>query len=365
MKRLLLVLLAVAMLATLSTRANAVNFEDELKKLGEENAIGYIGPFSTAFGTAMNSGYYHTAKLHGWLGFDLGIKMSMVTVPTEGQTFESTLPALPFVVPPEWGVDGDQLSLDMNYIYPDRESPTVFGDDQSKILESDQDGIDIALTEALVNAGKSEADILLLQSSVFWGQLRNEVFAYTQDNEIITPMGTGIDVLPMVVPQVSVGLPFKTEVMLRYIPEIDAGDIGKVKFFGFGVKHNLSQYIPIPLFPVKISGQFAWQKLEIGDLITSTHWAANVHASKQLGFGVSVTPYVGVGIESSTIDVEYTIEGTNSVLDGTPIAFSLDGENTYRLTGGVKIGLPLVSINADYSLGEYSVVSIGVAISFR
>jgi len=43
---------------------SAVDFQEQLQQMADENAKGYIGPFSTAFGTAMNSGLYHTAKVH-------------------------------------------------------------------------------------------------------------------------------------------------------------------------------------------------------------------------------------------------------------------------------------------------------------
>jgi len=42
-------------------------------------------------------------------------------------------------------------------------------------------------------------------------------------------------------PQVTVGLPFKTEIALRYLPEVFINDVG-ISTYGVGLKHNISQY---------------------------------------------------------------------------------------------------------------------------
>ncbi len=119
------------------------------------------------------------------------------------------------------------------------------------------------------------------------------------------------------------------------------------------------------MFPVDITGQYVWEQLKVGDIITSTHWAANLHASKQFGMGLSITPYIGVGIESSNIEVDYTVDSPGSTFDGENIKFDMDGKNDMRFTGGVRFGLPLLSINADYSLGEYNAIAAGLAVTLR
>lgn len=43
-------------------------------------------------------------------------------------------------------------------------------------------------------------------------------------------------------PQVTVGLPFKTEIAVRYMPEIFINDVG-ISTYGVGLKHNFSQYL--------------------------------------------------------------------------------------------------------------------------
>ncbi len=352
---------AVLLLAVVGT-ASAVDFQEELKKMATENAKGYIGPFSTAFGTAMNSGLYHTAKPHGMLGLDISFKFAVVTVPDNAQTFEFVMPTVQL---PNPLIPGETIDLDGNILFPDRENPTVFGKDEVDPFSITAESIRAAFEYVLV-----DIDSIMTQAQFDAWAL---IFDWDAQLDSIPNMprfpGIGFDALPFFMPQVSVGLIKKTEVMLRFMPKVKLNDDIDVGFIGIGIKHNLDQWLPIPLFPIDISAQFVWQSLTIGDLIDSKHTAFSIMASKKVGIGVSITPYIGMGFESSTLDVCYTIENPNEnpmlPTDGTEIDFSLDGDNSFRMTGGVRIGLPLITLNADYSIGEYKTYSLGLGFSLR
>ena len=119
--------------------------------------------------------------------------------------------------------------------------------------------------------------------------------------------------------------------------------------------------------PVDITAMFAMQQLKVGDILESKHTAFNVHVSKKIPLLItSITPYIGVGFESSSLDVDYTIEGTgNSLIDGTPVKFSLDGDNGFRARAGLSIRLLIFKIYADYALGDYKAYSAGFMLSIR
>ena len=363
MKRFIsLFITAVLLLAVVGT-ASAVDFQEELKQMATENAKGYIGPFSTAFGTAMNSGLYHTAKPHGLFGFDISFKFAVVTVPDDAQTFDFVMPIVPVTNPynPEQTID-----LDGNILFPNRENPTVFGKSDVDSFLTTAESVEAAFKAILV-----DIDSIMTQDefdAFFTG------YDWDAQSDAIPNLkrfpGIAFDALPFVMPQVSVGLIKKTEVMLRFMPKVKVNDdIGKAGFIGIGIKHNLDQWLPIPLFPIDISAQYVWQSLTIGDLLKSSHSAFSIMASKKIGIGVTITPYIGMGFESSTLDVKYKVENPDGNLmlpaDGTEIDFSLDGENSFRMTGGVRIGLPLITLNADYSIGEYNTYSLGLGFSLR
>jgi len=340
---------------------SAVDFQEQLQQMADENAKGYIGPFSTAFGTAMNSGLYHTAKVHSLLGFDISLKMMLVTVAPEALTYEFYLPdAMPVPVDPSLGIPNNEILIDLTGVYPNREVPTVFGSSDGGTVSPT--GAEAAIETALMNEGMTQAQIDLLKQAdpAQWNSMLNVLPSYTI-------AGVGFDMLPLAMPQFSLGLFKETEVLLRFFPKMELNpDIGDIGLLGIGVKHSISQWIPIPLFPLDISGQFVWQMLSIGDLLESKHTSFNIEVSKQLGIGVSLTPYVGLGMESSTLDVAYTIEGTGDPnLDGTDVGFSLDGDNGFRMTGGVRLGLLIGTLNVDYSMGEYSVISAGFGLTLR
>ena len=60
---------------------------------GDSIVINYMQPFATAFGTAINTGLYHTAKIHGLPGFDFGIRAIFIPIPDKALTFK--VPPLP------------------------------------------------------------------------------------------------------------------------------------------------------------------------------------------------------------------------------------------------------------------------------
>lgn len=369
--------LALLFVFSFTSPARSAGLEEELTKMATENAKGYVGPLSTAFGTAMNSGLYQSAKPHGSFpgvpGFDLMVKFSLVNVPDVGKTYNFLMPVLPVKGMSQFNVPGmsqtlsDTIEFDTNILYPDREVPTLFGSDKPDSLKPDPAGVEAMVESALLNGGFTAADIQLLKNLGKWTPMINDITG--QVPTFLPPPGVNLDVLPMVMPQVAVGLPFGSELGLRMIPTIDAGDIGKISFLGLGLKHSISQWIP--LFPVDIAGQFYWQKLEVGSVLTSSHIAFNVHASKQFGFKMlNWTPYLGLGLESSSIDIEYTIKASDPtdimhMFDGRKITFSLPGDNKTRLTVGSRFILALIAIDASYSIGQYNTACLGVGFSFN
>lgn len=356
MKRILIIFLITLFTMSMATDAVAAkDFEEQLEELFGANAEGYIGPFATAFGTGMNSGLHHTGKVHGILGFDIGIKFSVVTVSDEDTEFEFFFDELKLDVP-AGRVPGNNITIDLNEVYPEKTAPTVFGSKDAVTLAPT--GAEDQLGASLLAAGMTEEALTLFKSTADWNTLLESM-------PPITILGTGFESIPLVIPQASVGLPFGTEVMLRYSPTIETDDFGDINFMGLGISHSLSRYIPIPLFPVSITAQYVTQKLKIGDLLESNHSSFGVRASMTVGLGFTLTPYVGIGFESSDLKVNYTYVDPAGVLPDSEISLDLEGNNSTRITAGVRLGLPLITINADYSLGEYSAIAIGLGLTLR
>jgi len=163
-------------------------------------------------------------------------------------------------------------------------------------------------------------------------------------------------------PQVSLGLPMSIELTLRGFPETDLGDMGKLSFVGFGGKIGINQFIPIPNIALpQVSVGYYLTSLKIGDVLDASNSILTLQASKSIPF---LTVYGGFGLESSSMDVSYTYvdQVTNTEL---PIKFSLDGQNSFRTIVGARLKLAIISINADYNVGEFNTLNLGVGLTLR
>ena len=345
MKKTLIALVAVALLASVSF----ADFQEDLQQLMGDNAENYLAPFVTAFGTNMNGGLFHTAKPHKMLGFDVGIRVMGASIPDDAMTYTFAFPAtVPLINP----INQQVIEVPTSTLYTDPtlfEAPTVFGGEGHDIAP-DLDALELALFD---NFGIPVGTIPTADLQQMAAQATFPV-----------PQGLDLEIAPLIMPQVSVGLPWKSEVLLRMMPTYNSKEFGDINFLGLGFKHSLSQYIP--LSPVDISVQYVYQSLTVGDLLESTHTAFNVHASKKFSVILfSITPYVGLGIESSNLKVDYTIEGTgNPMIDGTPVSFDLDGDNGFRGRIGFSTRILLFKLYADYSfIGDYGGYTAGFMLS--
>lgn len=175
---------------------------------------------------------------------------------------------------------------------------------------------------------------------------------------ITYPAGINKNYFPLATPQASVSM-FGTELMVRYLPEIQVGD-ETLKLFGFGIKHSISQYIP--LIPIDIAVQYTNNSFSVSNIVEVKTSAFNIHASKSLGLA---TVYGGIQYETSKLDLEYTYKdqnGTAPQLNNKKIKLSFEDKSNMRLTAGAAVNLAFLVINADYSIGTQNTVSVGVSL---
>jgi len=333
--------------------------EETLESMAKDNAKGYLGPIVTAMGMGVNSGTFHTAKPHSVLGFDFKLGVSLISITDAGKTFDFVLPDANISVPLTLNSTNYTVSINPDEIYStDRTSSTVFGEKSSnqitvnsavatdKIanqLAAEMSGVDAATVKALYGTQIASA----ISSSI---------------TPIKTPEGFNLSALPMAVPQMSLGLPMSIEITLRGTPEIDLGDLGKMTFLGYGGKIGLNQFIPIPNIALpRVSVGYYMTNLELGEMMSFKNSIATLQVSKSIPF---LTVYGGFGLESSTLDVDYTYADELTSTE-VPVKFSIDGENTFRTTVGGRLKLAFLTINADYNIGELNAINVGVGLTLR
>jgi hypothetical protein len=288
-------LFSVLLLAVPSIVAQSI--DQRLQSFASEYAKGYVQPLVDAFGANLNSGLYHSADTEGALDIYGGIKIIGTFVSSDMQTFNATSP-----------YNGQRST-----------TATVLGGNGSDIPGTIPPGAP--------------------------GKYLNGASAYS-----------GVKLVPLFVPQASVGNIMGTQLMIRYLPAQNISDVGQVSFWGAGVQHSLSQYLP--MFPLCVAAQVAYQHLTVGDNFTASAFSIGVQASKKI---VLVTIYGGVAYEgcSMTLSYNYTQPGTTQTKN-----FSVDftGANTVRATVGASVNFLFFKVNADYSLGKIPVGSIGIGV---
>ncbi|MFI1771705.1 DUF6588 family protein [Thalassobellus citreus] len=314
--------------------------QDDANKLTE----GYISPAMKGLIYGMNSGWYHTAKVHKKLGFDISIGLNASVVPQKDEliTFANL------------GLTSISSSSTT--------SPTVLGEGDGAQMNVSTD-IDFNGTTQTVSASFE------------------------------MPSGISEDLPLSAVPtpavQLSVGLPYKFDVMVRLVPEVGDDDV-KGKLLGLGLKKEItSLFGPLDKLPLHVSVLAAYTSMNVdyamdGSEIPGQNQLAEfklnaftAQAIASLNFPI-INVYGGVGYSGgkSTLkmlgeyDLRYTIDGgafngqqaVVSVSDPLNLDFNTSG---FRATIGARLSLGFFKIFGDYTLQEYNTISAGIAFSFR
>jgi hypothetical protein len=187
---------------------------------------------------------------------------------------------------------------------------------------------------------------------------KNEVVSVTGSGGTVYnfPSGFNLDKLPLVVPQVSIGSILGTELTVRYFMANVGEDIGDLTLTGIGVRHSLSQYLP--LFPLDVSIGYFTQKFSVGEVVDAT----TVYYGAQVGksFGI-LSLYGAAGYESADMAVEYEQDPGDQA---SKISFDLQSEQQLRFTLGVGLKLAILKIHADYNFANQQTVCAGVGLGW-
>jgi len=371
--------LVLILTLTFAVGAFGQTLEENLGSMLSDNAEMYLQPLGDAFGSAMNSGWYHRSRVHKMLGFDISAKAFLAAVPEESEFFNFALNEneMEFDLDDLVGQDINPLALTFADIYyeSDTRTPTFFGPaDSAGLLVTNQDHLgglfeDHLRTEmtAVLNGQQVDPALIpgLVDQAISNANIANEVSALDLDFPL--PPGIGLPALPLVMPQIALGLPMGIELTVRGFPEAEIKDIGKFSMYGGGLRVNIDQFIPIPLFPVDITAGAFYSQMSIGDLIESSNTSVGLQVGKSLNlliFGVGI--YVDAAYEMSSLSIGYDVDEEFGI-ENNRIQFDMETDPGLRLGAGLHLKLiPLTYFNVHVSqTPTNSVLTAGFGISLR
>ena len=312
--RTLLALAVICVTLGAALSAQAEDLTDRLELVGEQYASAYVSPFITAFGADMNSGLYTTAAIPKTrLTVSVGLRLMASRISEDDQSFTRSFET---TLDEAWGVNpGDTGYGESGVIVMD--GPTVFGDEDTEgTVTAFYNGIPVYQQEALAGLVDTR-----------W--------------------------VPLASPEVSVGGLLGLRATLRWLPSMDIGDYGDIDYMGFGLQYSVNNVVPT--LPVDVMVGFFHQSLDIGDIIDSSADSYFAVASRSF---VVATIYGGVAVESSSMDVHYTQEGS-----GTDVDFSIDGQQEARLTLGATLNI-LSKVNVEAGFGDLTTFSASLLFGF-
>jgi hypothetical protein len=322
--------------------------QDDVDKLltssaadGEKLLGAYVAPFMKSVSAGLNQGWYNTAKAHKIVGIDITITANAMTIPNKELSYNVN----------DLKLENITLVNDnaKNPDYPN--VPTIFGKEGTPTYSFNDP-----------NTGTSKE--------------------FQGPGGLDLKKNVGFNKIPVPMAQIGIGLPKGTDLKLRITPSIDLGNDAHMKMFGFGVMHDIKQWIPgLKLLPFDLSGFVGYTRLNI-----DSKFDAGVNGENQRGvFQINsttiqgliskklsvLTVYGGIGynIAKSKLAVKGTYDfnedgDTNDVREKDPINLDYSTSGP-RATAGFRLKLAILTLHTDYTIQKYNCLTVGLGLSVR
>lgn len=425
------VLMVLTVLLVVTESTNAQKLWDPLavdvtrsitQNLFDNNAVPYVQPMVTAINATSNARFYDAAfvpakvdkpyfriSINGMAGkvsdamkvytpgLDFGPRIDVVSVLGQYGSLKFDNGKFVYQIKPSYG---DTLglttslvkellrdALDSGYFALPPQAATLFGnmpdvrvglptsDKMLELLHNRQE------YKVLDSTGKASLDTLLTKLKL--------------PSSLTLPPGVNLSTLIAAVPQVEIGSLYGTEAIIRFIPPVEFDkNVGRFAFWGFGLRHSISQYFPERWFDMAI--QAVYQGTSLSNTVgftqakldaDATIWSGNVHISKEWWDAVAV--YTGVNVERIDVTTAYTYTlpqevqvqlgllppppdvGQPSVPtaeqpgDNSPQTSTVKSHNVnLKWTLGVTGKLGPVRLAVDYSMSKFNIITAGLSYTF-
>ena len=293
----------------------------------------YVNPAMKGLIYSMNNGWYHTAKVHGVLGFDISIGLNASLVPEEDEIFKLS----------------GLTSINTGSIT----AASVAGSEN---------------TTPLTTVNFTENNITYTTTFNAPGGVKESLPA---------------NAVPAPAVQVSLGLPGKFEINLRAAPKSGYGseDV-EGSLFGIGLKKEITGWFgPLDKLPLHVSLLAGYTTMNVDYTINSNgnvsvqdglaEFKLNAYtfqAIASLNFPI-INVYGGIGYGSGNSTLKMTGDYdlrygplTRRITDPIDSEFNA---GSFRTTAGLRLSLGFFKFFGSFTLQEYNTANLGVAFSFR
>lgn len=305
------------------------------KDIFELNGVPFSQPIVTATNATANSGFFNTAYIpkKDSLYFKISVNYMHGFVPEKDKNYTPSFPTEEFsesnllkfvsldLINKKIGIRdtvGLYSYLLKTLLFDGLKDGTInFPKKTATILGKDNKVIDIKEGSLRKNAEKRINGLEDKYKVQFPDSVINEVYKTLDGMPIYftLPQGSGLNTMQFAVPQIEIGSYFGTEILIRYIPKINYGQtIGDFGFFGFGIKHSISQYFfefdQERTFDLAV--QFAYQNSTLHNIFGTTNaelnsnaniFNFNIQASKS--FKDIIDVYTGISFEQIDIKADF------------------------------------------------------------
>lgn len=293
----------------------------------------YFSPVFKGFGYGMNGGWVNTAKPHKTLGIDLTVTANLARVPDADLLFNFA------------NSDYTNVRLQSG---TNADLPTFFGP------KTDPDDLPVL---------------------VFNPDTEDEIrFTPPQGRDI--EENYRLNAVPVPMAQLGIGLIKNTDIKIRWTPEVDLDGGGAFKLIGFGIMHDIKQWIPgLKLVPFDLSAFIGYTDMSTEVFLNNDPNNVQkgtfdvdglvVQAMVSKKFSI-LTLYGGLGFNraNTTFKILGDFDTQGADLPTDPINFDFSTSSP-RATVGLRLKLAILTLHADYTVQEYNLITGGVGLSIR
>jgi hypothetical protein len=293
----------------------------------------YIEPAMKGLIFSMNNGWYHTAKVHKTLGFDIAIGVSASLIPEKDEIFNLS----------------GLTSVNAGSIT----ASSIAGSENNNPLTT----------------------VNFVENNVTYSTTFNAPGGVKESlpaNAVLAPAL-----------QVSLGLPANFEISVRYAPKSGySSDDVEAGLMGIGLKKEITNWFgPLGKTPFHVSLLAAYTTMTVDYNINSTGAvsvqnglaefklnAYTVQAIASLNFPIiNIYGGIGYGAGNSTLKMNGDYELSYGPLART-ITDPINSEfsaGSFRTTAGLRLSLGFFKIYGSYTLQEYNTANLGIAFGIR